>query len=434
MKNRRIVFVCHTAAGESLRSARAIANLDGVQLLGISQGPVSGECREWFAEMLSVPDVHDTQQLIAAAQTLGSLHKIVTAQETLLLPVAEASEALGLEGMSSETVNRTLDKSRLKTTLKRAGVKTPRDQIVTNAGEARRFASEIGFPIVIKPLGGSGALTTFETRNEDQLDQVIQLIEPSPARPVIAEAFVIGQELCFDTVTIANEPRYYSLCLYNPPIIHALEDSARQWRCVMPRHIDHYRDFITQGLAAVRALAVGNAMTHMEGFQNRDGPAGFIDATLRPAGARIGPMFGFACDVDPYRVWARVAVDGCFDGPLERKYAVGTIFLRGLGSGVVEHVAGIDTIREKLGDSLVETHWPRLGVAKSPTYTGDGFITVRNADLDVVEEALELIERTVQINYSSSEQDSPSRNVEALWGERLRNYQSLNKPAWEATL
>lgn len=436
MNERRIVFVCHTAAGESLRSAHAIAKLDDVVLLGISQGPISAECRELFAEMRSVPDVHDTEQLIAAAQTFGSLNKIVTAQETLLLPVAEANEALGFVAMSSETVKRTLDKSRLKATLRRAGVKTPRDQMLTNLAEAQSFAGEVGFPIIIKPVGGSGALTTFAIHNEEQLDQVVRLIQPSPTHPVIAEGYLHGVELCFDTITIANEPQYYSLCFYNPPIINALENPGRQWQCVMLRDIDNYiyQDFIAQGLAAVRALAVGDAMTHMEGFQSRGGPEGFVDATLRPAGARIAPMFGFACDVDPYRVWARVVVDGCFDGPFERKYVVATIFLRSLGSGLVERVDGIDTIYEKVDDLLVEAHWPKPGTAKSPTYTGDGFITIRHADEDVVFDALELIERTVHITYTSSRPDSADENPEALWAERLRNYRSLNKPAWETTL
>ena len=402
MSSRRVVFVCHTVAGESLRSANAIAKLDGVTL-GI------------------VSHVHDTEQLIAAAQSYGNLYKIVTTHEALLLPVAEANEALGVTAMSSETVKRTLDKSQLKAILKQAGIKTPRDQIVTTAEDAQRFASEVGFPIVIKPTGGSGALTTFRVDNEEQLAQVLQLIQP----PVIAEAFALGQELCFDTITLDNEPQFYTLCEYNPSIIEALQNPETQWRCVMPREIDDkYRGFITQGLAAVRALQVGNAMTHMEGFVN----GGFIDATLRPAGARIAPMFGFACDVDPYRVWARIVIDGCFDGPLERKFAVGTIFLRGLGSGLVENVAGIDSVREKLGGSVVEAHWPKLGAAKSPTYTGDGFVTVRHADIGVVEEALALIDRTIKITYTSSKPDSQSINT------RLRNYKSLNKPAWEATL
>lgn len=396
MKLRRIVFVCHTASGESLRSARAIARLDNV-------------------EMCLVADVHDTQQLIDAARKYRNVHKIVTTQETLLLPVAEANEALGLAAMSSETVKRTLDKSQLKATLKRAGVRTPHDRIVSTREDAQRFVSEVGFPIVIKPAGGSGALTTFPIYNETQLAHVIDLMQP----PLIAEVFISGQELCFDTLTINNEPQFYSVCEYYPPIIEAVQDPERQWRCVMPRQIEtKHRDFIAQGLTAVRALEVGDAMTHMEGFVN----GGFIDATLRPAGARIAPMFGFACDVDPYHVWARIAVDGCLDLPLERKYAVGTIFLRGVGSGVIEQV---NTIENSL---IVEAHWPRIGARKSSTYTGDGYITVRHADEAMVHEALDLIDRTTKITYSNPTPDSPA------WAERLHNYKSLNKPAWEATL
>ena len=422
MRTRRVVFVCHTAAGESLRSARAIAKLDNLVLLGISEGPPGDAL---FADTRSVSDVHNIEQLIEAARSIGSVDKIVTAQETLLLPVAEANEALGLAAMSSETVKRTLNKSRLKATLQRAGVNTPDDQIVTTGEEARRFASEVGFPIVIKPVGGSGALTTFPILNEQQLVHVIQLIQPSPARPLIAETFVSGQELCFDTITIDNLPRFYTLCEYTPTILDALQDPERQWRCVMPRDIDDkYRDFIAQGVTAVRALEVGHAMTHMEGFAN----GGFIDATLRPAGARIAPMFGFACDVDPYRVWARVAVDGCFDGPLERKYTVGTIFLRGPGSGTIEQVKGIDALREKLGQLIVEAHWPKPGARKSATYTGDGYVTVRHPDRAVVQHALNVIDRSIKIAYSNPGPDSPA------WAERLHNYKSLATPAWEGTL
>lgn len=410
--SRGIIFACRSATGEALRCANAIRELAGVTLLEI--------CEE--------PDSNDVSQLIRAARRHGSVDKIVTAQETLLLPVAEANEALHLEAMSVDLVKRTLDKTKLKSTLKAAGIKTPQDQIVTNAGEARRFVSEVGFPIILKSTHGSGALTTFRIRDDEQFAAIANLIDG----PMLAESCVIGEELCFDTVTIANEPQCYAVCGYDPPIIDALEDPQRQWRCVMPRDLTHYDEFIREGLAAVRALQVGNAITHMEGFVNASGPAGFVDATLRPAGARIGPMFGFAFDVDPYRLWARAAVDGCFDGPFERKYAVGTIFLRGPGSGSVESVAGIETIKEQLDEVIVEAHWPGIRVTKAATYTGDGFVTVRHPQTSVVHDALDLIDRTIRINYTGA--DAPAENLESLWRDRLRNFKQLNRPAWDTAI
>jgi len=345
----------------------------------------------------------------------------------LLEPVAKTREALTIPGMSSATVLQTLDKSLLKSTLRRAGIQTPPDRVVTSKSDAVRFLSEFGFPIMLKPLSGSGALATLLIHTAADLDHALNLMQPSTEHPVLAEAYLHGQELCFDTITIDNEPQLHSICFYYPSILEAIEHPDQQWTCLMPREMDQdlYGDFIEQGLAAVRALSVGNSFTHMEGFLDADGKLlGFTDATLRPAGARIGPMLGFAYDIDPYRAWARVVVDGCFDGPCERKYAVGTIFLRGIGSGVLKNVEGVEKIRSELGDLIVDARWPEAGARKSDTYTGDGYITLRHPDTSKVKDALESIRNTIKITYSE-----PETNLQ--WKDRFQNYQQLNRPAWE---
>jgi hypothetical protein len=410
-----------------------------VRLLGICEGPLSADATEVFNDLIPVEDAHDADQLIAAARMLGEKHgtlqQIVTAQETLLEAVAQANERLALQGMSVATVRRALDKSRLKQVLEQAGIKTARDRLITGNADARRFVDEVGYPVVLKPLTGSGGLATWCIRSAEQLELALALMQPSPESAVLAEAYLRGQELCIDTITIANEPRFHSVCCYHPSILEALENPQVQWRCLMPRDIsgERYSDFIRQGLAAVRALAVGNAMTHMEGFLLEDGGYSFTDATLRPAGARIAPMLAFAYDIDPYMAWARVAVDGCFDGPWERRYAVGTIFLRGAGNGLVEQVEGMEAVRQHVGELLADARLPRVGATKSATYTGDGYITVRHPETHAVEDALQLIAQTVHINYSHSESLLPSN--EALteqWSQKLGYFdKQLNRPAWD---
>ena len=352
---------------------------------------------------------------------------MVTAQETLLEPVAATREALDIPGMSAATVRGTLDKSLLKSTLRSAGIETPPDRLVTSISDAIRFISVAGFPIMLKPLSGSGALATLLIHTAADLDHALQLMQPSAARPVLAEAYLHGQELCLDTITLNNEPQLYSICCYYPSILEALDHPEQQWTCIMPREIDDdfYRDFIEQGLDAVRALSIENSFTHMEGFVNSEGRLlGFTDATLRPAGARIGPMLGFAYDIDPYRAWARVVVDGSFDGPWERKYAVGTIFLRGTGSGVVERVEGIERISRKVGNLIVDARWPLIEARKSDTYTGDGYITIRHHNTMDIKRALDFIANTLRISYTTAESS-------LQWKDRFENYQELNRPAWE---
>ena len=437
---RRVVHVSRCPTGESLRSARAVRKLDDVHLLGICEQPPHADGTEVFADLVSIDNAHDADQLIAAARTLvekhGPLHQIITPQETLLEPVAHATEALGLRGMSVATVRRALDKSCLKRILAQAGIDAARGRLITSNSDARRFVDEVGLPIVLKPLGGSGGLATWCIRTLEHLELALELMQPSPERGFLAEEYLSGQELCIDTITIANEPRFHSICCYRPSILEALDDPQVQWSCVMPRDISdgRFREFIDQGLKAVRALSVGNAMTHMEGFLLEEGGLAFTDVTLRPAGARIGPMLEFAYDIDPHFAWARVAVDGCCDGPWERKYAVGTLFLRGAGSGLVEHIRGVEAVMQGVGELVVDARWPRVGAAKSATYTGDGYITVRHAETQVVEEALRLIAQTVRITYSRQDVAAPSHAtaLRERWSHQIQYFdQQLYRPAWE---
>jgi biotin carboxylase len=403
---RRILFVCRTSSTESAKGAQAIAALAETDVV--------------------TTDFSGVEPLLELASSLrdehGSLERIVTAQETLLEPVALANEALGLPGLSVEAVRRTLNKSELKSTLQAAGLNTPSYRVVNDSDEARAFVEQIGFPLVLKSLSGSGALATFLIHSDDALHKVFD----ESSGPFLAEQYITGQELCIDTITINNEPQFHSICCYQPSILAAVENPETQWSCAMPRDLAPYQDFIEQGLKAIRALNVGNAMTHMEGFIDANGRAWFTDATLRPAGARIAPMLAHVYDIDPYRVWARVAVDGCFDGPWERKYAVGTIFLRGLGAGTVEHVDGIERVEQECKDLLADVRWPRLGATKSATYTGEGFVTVRHHETETVEAALRRIAESIKITYSSSSQ-LPS----TTWEHRLQNFHELNRPAWD---
>ena len=115
---RKVVFVTPRPAGESLRSARAVGQLGGVILLGIAEQLPEPRAADVFCDLAVVDDTHDSRQLIGAARKFssrwGAIERIVTVHETLLAPVARASEALGLPGMSESAVSRALDKSSLK--------------------------------------------------------------------------------------------------------------------------------------------------------------------------------------------------------------------------------------------------------------------------------------------------------------------------------
>lgn len=435
---RNVVFVSLHPIGEALRGAQAAKALADVRLLGVCETPPAAA--DVFDDLETVADAHDAAELLAAVRRLadanGPLDRIVGVRETLLEPIAAVSEQLGLPGPSVDDVRRVLDKSLMTETLRAVGIPTGRSRFVVSLADALDFVADVGLPIVLKPPSGSGGLATWRIRTQEELETAIGLLRPRPGNAALAAANLAGTEVSVETITVRGEPVFSSMCRYEPTILDALEDPAVQWRCVLPRDISspELSAFRAAGLEAVRALVPGDAMTHMEGFLLDGGGFTFNDATIRPAGARIAPMTGFAHDVDPYRAWARLAVDGEFDGPWERKFAVGTVFLRGIGRGRVAEVRGLEAAGASFGHLVVEARLPRVGAPRSETYTGDGYVTVRHPETEVVEDALRRLADVVEITYSGGDggAEAPEDRLRDRWSLQMQYFAGgLNRPAWD---
>jgi hypothetical protein len=92
-------------------------------------------------------------------------------------------------------------------------------------------------------------------------------------------------------------------------------------------------------------------------------------------------------------------IDEAFDGPWERRYAVGVAFLRGVGRGRVVRVSGAGEAQEKVGRVVVEARLPSAGTPRSDSYEGDGYVIVRDPDTEVVKAAMKTVIETISIEY-----------------------------------
>ena len=101
-----------------------------------------------------------------------------------------------------------------------------------------------------------------------------------------------------------------------------------------------------------------------------------------------------------YRAWARAVVDRAFDGPYERKYAVGCAYLRGAGRGRIVRVENADAVNKKIGKYVEEAKLPTPGAPKSDSYEGDGFAVVRDRDTKTVEDVLKYVIENLRVVYA----------------------------------
>jgi hypothetical protein len=170
---------------------------------------------------------------------------------------------------------------------------------------------------------------------------------------------------------------------------------------VLPRNISgpEWSDAIDLGIRVVAALGLDTGVTHMEWFRRDDGSLAVSEIAARPAAGNHMLMLGWAYDIDLDRAWARAVVDDAFDGPYDRRYAVGCAYLRGVGRGRVQRVTGVDRVRELFGPLIVEARLPELGAPSCDHYDGDVCIAVRHPDTEVVLGAMRTITGTIAIEY-----------------------------------
>ncbi len=402
---RNVVFVAPFPVDATMRFVRAASRHPDVRLLGIVHTPPSGADAGVYADLVRVTDPLSGQDLLDATHLLqqrhGKIDRIIGILEALMVPMAQARAAFGVPGTPPGVADLFRDKARMKAALTAAGLPVARSRLLAGEADARAFAEAIGFPMVVKPPAGAGAKSTFRVGSLPELLRAVQGMGAGPASPILAEEFLRGQEFSFETITVGGQPRLESISHYQPTCLEVLENPWIQWTCLLPRDVSgpEYEPARRMARGAIAALGLEDGVTHMEWFRRPDGSTVIGEIAQRPPGANISLMTGLAHDVDLYRAWARAVVDGAFDGPWERKYAVGCAFLRGLGRGRVAAVDGVHQVHEAIGPLVMEARLPTVGAPKGESYEGDGYVVVRHPRTEVVQQALKTIIETVKVRY-----------------------------------
>ena len=95
----------------------------------------------------------------------------------------------------------------MKDALRAAGLPVARHKLITSEADARAFAAQVGFPMVLKPPAGMGAKATFRVSSAEELLHAVSGMRVGPSSPVLAEEMLRGSEHSFETITIGGVPR-----------------------------------------------------------------------------------------------------------------------------------------------------------------------------------------------------------------------------------
>ena len=403
------IFVCPLLSENASRMIVAAARLPGVRIGVISSDPEE-RAPEWARGSIHahwrVKDILDVGQLCWAtdglARKVGEIpSRLYAAYEQAQEPVAEARQQLGIRGLSVETTRNFRDKARMKDVLRAHGVPCARHALVRSVAGGVAAGRTIGFPMVVKPPAGAGAVSTFRVERETELRTALEIAPPTAANPTLLEEFIVGDEHSLETISIDGRAVWHSLTHYRPTPLEVVRNPWIQWCIVLPREVDDpaYDGIKTAAARALSALGMTTGLSHMEWFRRPDGSVAIGEVGARPPGAQITTMVARANDFDFLQEWARVMIFGTFTPPV-RKYAVGAAFLRGQGEGRVTAVHGLDKLTPYVRALVCDAKLPHVGQTPLGSYEGEGYVIVRHAETAVVERALAQVISAIRVELA----------------------------------
>ncbi|MDZ4806160.1 MAG: ATP-grasp domain-containing protein [Candidatus Eisenbacteria bacterium] len=404
-----VIFVAPYFLETTLRFLEGAVNLPGARIGLISTDPESKlppSIRGKLAGHFHLDDCLNPAELIRAGHAFrhawGAVHGMIAALEELQVPMAEARDSLGVDGLSVKAAHHFRDKSRMKDVLRSHGIPCARHALADGEGAALDFAASCGYPLVVKPPAGAGARSTWRVNDEAELKRALAANPPSAERPVLLEEFVVGREHSFDSIMVDGELVWHSISCYYPTPLDVLENPWIQWSVLLPREIDgpEFDDIRTAAAKALKVLGLKTGLTHMEWFRRDDGSIAISEVAARPPGAQFTSLISYAHDLDFYSAWPRLMALNVFTPPT-RRWSVGAAYLRGQGQGRVKAIHGIDAANREVGPLVVESKLPRPDEKPSGSYEGEGYVILRHPETSVVEAGLRTLVSTIRVELGS---------------------------------
>ena len=294
---------------------------NGVNVLGIGDTPydsldytLQGALTEYY-RVNSMENYDEMYRAVAFfCFKYGKIDGLESNNEYWLEQDARLREDFNIPGMRPKDLSVIKRKSGMKKYYAQAQIPCARFHLVTDLAESLTFIEKVGYPVIVKPDKGVGAVDTFKLSNEDDLKRFhetahghVQYI----GHPLL-ETGNHTMESIMDTVNTQGSAVFY--------IEKQIKDDLRE-----------------AGRRCVAAFGVKSRFIHFEFFRltrdhdylGKKGSVVALEVNLRPSGGFTPDMINFANSTDVYKDWAdMVAFDSIGSKEGREKYYCVSVGLR----------------------------------------------------------------------------------------------------------
>lgn len=303
---------------------------NGVNVLGVGDAPydmLHPDLKRALTEYYRVDSLENYDQVLRAlGYYTGQYGKIDWVESNneywLELDAALRTDFNITTGLKSDEIDRYKSKLAMKEYYKKAGLPCARCAPVTTLENGLAFAHETGYPVIVKPDNGVGAIATYKLKSDDDMRAFFQELPPVL---YLMEEYVPGVVTTYDGVCNSKgEVLFAASHITRNSIMDMVNEGVPTYYYVdkeVPADVE------AAGRATLKAFHASSRFFHLEFFRltadkpglGREGDIVALEVNMRPAGGFTPDMLNFGQSVDVYQIWAdMVAFDEVrhhFDGP-----------------------------------------------------------------------------------------------------------------------
>ncbi|MFI0982530.1 acetyl-CoA carboxylase biotin carboxylase subunit family protein [Streptomyces sp. NPDC021093] len=324
-------------------------------------------------ETAFVDSFEDLSQVERAAYDLvrsGPFGHVVAATEKSIVAAGLVRSLLGLPGPTFDQSLWAAHKHAMKSRLRSAGLPVADFGQAATVDAIPQVANRLGWPVVVKPVFGSGSRCTHRLDSQEEFDARLRAggLQDLAARrvPVQVERMVhFRNEYHCDGVVRGGRVRVAAVSRYGTPPLHT--PSAYNSSHLVDQDSPFAKDVLAVHARTVEALELSDGVTHLEVFETDAGPV-VGEVAVRPGGLGIARTWWHAFGIDLWEEFTRAALDEPSQLSLRpQQRAVGRIQLPD-HDGLLDRVLSLHGVIEALpparsGTGHIEVHYAAADAA-----------------------------------------------------------------------
>jgi biotin carboxylase len=264
----------------------------------------------------SVNSLDAVQWAAVNAAPPGGYHAAVGLSERSVLPAAFLRSYFGLPGISLETALLCTNKFAMKRRLQAAGLSVAPHALACRAEHLEAAAETVGWPVIVKPVYGSGVDQTFVVRDRDELHSPTleaeweRLTRPETTSakgfPVIVEELLdVEHEFHCDAVIANGEVALVVVSRYVRQLLYYGGSVIGSY--TLERGSEDASTIEELNRRTIAALGISSGVTHLEVLRTPQGDR-IGEIACRPGGAGIPQMLRYSHGVDIWENYLRISV------------------------------------------------------------------------------------------------------------------------------